>query len=352
MAALDFPASPANGQLFVAGNGVTYQYTAAKGLWLATTLSGVVATPTWDSRNDAVLGSTPIPQDDTIPQITEGNRLFQRTFTAVDPSHPIEVDADAEFGSGGAGVNCVLALFIDNGPDAVAVKINNLNVAQAMLGTRLRWRGVLSAGPHTFEVRWGHAGNIYLARTDGGRLYGGTLQATMSVSEIGVGPQGPQGPAGAPGVGAIYYGYAYKECTVRGVLASGVSTQSVAARTATQGAVLDSINFTPKRSDSILEIEADFKGTAAANDAYTLMIFNGSVFVDETQGYWTAGSIETNFHMKTLLPSPGTAPLTFNYRIGANSASGWAQGQTNTGSGWANNPNLRSWMSVKELLVG
>jgi hypothetical protein len=35
---LDFPASPTDGQVFSAANGVTYQYKATPGAWLATTV--------------------------------------------------------------------------------------------------------------------------------------------------------------------------------------------------------------------------------------------------------------------------------------------------------------------------
>ena len=207
MAALDFPAAPAANQLFAAPNGIIYQWTG--GLWTpygTTALPGMAAAPTYDMRNDAVLGSVTIPMDDTIPQISEGQRLFQRVYTANYASNPIDVDVDAQFGSGGAGVNCILALFIDNAPDAVAVKMNNLNVAQAFLSNRLRWRGVLAAGPHTFEVRYGNnAGGVYLSRNDSGRYLGGSLQATMTIAEIGQGAQGPvgnKGPDGNPGQGA------------------------------------------------------------------------------------------------------------------------------------------------------
>lgn len=207
MAALDFPNAPVADQLYAAPNGIIYQWNGV--LWQpygTTALPGVAAAPVYDTRNDAVLGSVVIPADDTIPQISEGQRLFQRTYTANFATNPIDVDVDVQMGSGGAGINCVLALFIDNGPDAVATKINNLNVAQAFMSNRLRWRGVLAAGPHTFEVRWANtAGGAYLSRNDSGRLFGGTLQATMTIAEIGQGAQGPvgnKGPDGNPGQGS------------------------------------------------------------------------------------------------------------------------------------------------------
>ena len=341
MAALDFPASPVNGQLFVAGNGVTYQYNSAKGLWLATTLSGVVATPTWDYRNDAVLGSVVIPQDDTIPQITEGQRLFSRSFTAVDPSHPIEVDADAQFGSGGAGVNCVLALFIDGAPDAVATKIVNLNVAQAFITNRLRWRGVLSAGAHTFEVRWGHAGNIYLARNDNGRLYGGTLQATMSVSEIGVGPQGPPGPQGAPGASTNFL---QRKVFQTGALVSGLIARIPLDNTipqSTEGTEVMNLAVTPMNPGSMLDVTALINGSGtvpgdtcigalfrdAATDA-----FAAASWVDGQAG--PTGGMPMQWMVKGRIPSGSTAPTTIRCRAGCSVAGGgnfWFNGDAQLG---------------------
>jgi len=205
MAALDFPNAPVADQVYAAPNGIIYQWNGV--LWqpyVTTALPGAAAAPTWDSRNDAVLGSVIIPADDTIPQITEGQRLFQRAYTANYASNPIEVDVDVQMGSGGAGINCVLALFVDNVPDAVATKVNNLNVAQTFMSVRLRWRGVLAAGPHTFEVRWGNTAGVPIsaATTTGDTS---AAQATTSIAEIGQGAQGPvgnKGPDGNPGQGA------------------------------------------------------------------------------------------------------------------------------------------------------
>jgi hypothetical protein len=197
MAAIDFPAAPADGQSFVAGNGIVYQWSAAKSLWLASPPSGGVTVPTYDSRNDATSDPTFVPFDDSIPQITEGSRLFQRVFTAVDPSHPIEVDADAVFAAGGVALNISMSLFVDGGPSAVMTKVVSCN-AQWFAPCRLRWIGTLPPGAHTFEVRWGAASASYINRNDSGRLYGGALTETMTIREIGIGPQGPQGPAGPP----------------------------------------------------------------------------------------------------------------------------------------------------------
>jgi hypothetical protein len=155
---------------------------------------GPVTGPTLDTANAAVANSGTIPIDDTIPQVTEGTLLFTRSFTAVDPSHPIDVDVDipAFGGTGSGGVNTTLALFIDGAANAVAVSGSVVNT-NWFSPQRLHWRGVLAAGAHTFMVRWSAP---YLNRNDTGRYFGGAMADQMVITEIGVGPVGPQGPPG------------------------------------------------------------------------------------------------------------------------------------------------------------
>lgn len=232
MAALDFPNAPTDGQLFSGANGVVYQWNAAKTLWLAYPGTPAVSAPTYDSRSDASVSLTgTIPMDDTIPQITEGNRLFQRSYTAVDPTRSIEVSVDANFGNGSAGLNYVLALFIDNAPDAITTRVCVNNVAQTLGFLTLRWRGVLSAGPHTFEIRCGSA---YLARNDTQRFFGGSIQSTMVIQEIGVGVQGPPGPLGSAATQPALQVFA---------AAGGIATSPTYTKVVMAGATVDVGNY-------------------------------------------------------------------------------------------------------------
>jgi hypothetical protein len=188
MAAINFPAAPADGQLFTAA-GVIYQWSAAKGLWLAPTtpVSGPVAASLYDKLTtwqSAQGGGYDIA---TVMQITQGAQVpwpggAIKSFTAVDPSRPIEVDCTLLHGAGGVALSISSGLFIDGGANAVQQSLFTAN-AQWMGPTRIHWRGALSAGAHTFQVRWGAQSGSYLMRNDG-TVLGSAHACTIAIREV------------------------------------------------------------------------------------------------------------------------------------------------------------------------
>jgi hypothetical protein len=159
---------------------------------------GGVATPTYDATSTLMSDAGGFSQPMLI---TQGVQVFSRSFTAVDASHPIEVDI-----SGGCGANVAnspaLALFIDGATTCVAMQTATINNGWYGPPTRVYWQGVLSAGPHTFSVRFAGTGagtTAYLNGTNTGQLGGGTSRTTMTIREIGIGAVGPQGPPGPSG---------------------------------------------------------------------------------------------------------------------------------------------------------
>jgi hypothetical protein len=152
----------------------------------------------------------------------------------------------------------------------------------------------------------------------------------------------------APAVSGMVLQHVEKECTVRAVVTGTYSSSVVTTPLATGGAALDNLTFTPKSAASTLVIDADFK-SAAGTDVFSIALFNGTTFLDQVQlqGVSVVGAV-ANAHLRAVMPSPGTAAITFNFRVGANSGNGWPQGMTNTGAGFSANPNLRSWMTVRE----
>jgi hypothetical protein len=204
MAAIDFPASPADGQVFSAPNGAVYRWNAAKTAWLMSVanLAGVNP-PIYDSNaslmTDAatlVGGGTDVPM-----QIAQGQVIFTRSFTALDPTHTIEVNAQAVIGNNGSVQSSwsKLALFIDGNAVSVAEATNYTYVESPY---QVFWQGVLPAGPHTFQIRFAGGTTTYLNGYGGTRQGGGSQRATLKISELGggvQGPPGPQGAAGAPG---------------------------------------------------------------------------------------------------------------------------------------------------------
>lgn len=202
MAAIDFPNAPAVNQVFSAPSGVTYQWdgTAWNVYGATPPAAGAVNPPTYDTWSTKQLCASQWTVGDNVMQITQGTEIFNRSFAALDPTHPIEVDVDVPFGAGGAAVWAVAGIFVDGAAPAVA---QNAMVCNTQWGNflRLRWQGVLAAGAHTFTVRAGGANGqgVYVLGVDAYRVGGGTERCVMTIREVGTGVQGPPGPGGPIG---------------------------------------------------------------------------------------------------------------------------------------------------------
>lgn len=209
MAAIDFPSGPADGQLFNAPNGTVYRWSALRTAWLASPINvAAVASPTYD--NNAAMLTDPATGPagtNAAMQITQGQAVFTRTFTALNPANAIEVDCRAMIGANSSAQGWVtLGLFIDGVAACVAQFENYTYVAE---DCPLYWQGVLSAGPHNFHVRFGGNTTVYLNGYNGTPIGAGTQRTTMVIRELGGGVQGPpgnQGAAGMPGGAACTSG--------------------------------------------------------------------------------------------------------------------------------------------------
>jgi len=315
---------------------------------------GPVTAPTYDTTNAKVSEPTFFPGagTDTTMQITNGSQVFSRSFTAVDATHPIEVDVTLYPGAGGANLWVNAGLFIDGVAGAVAQGITFVG-AQAVVPLRLYWQGVLPGGPHTFMVRWGAASGSYLIGNDTTRFGGGAIRNSMVIREIGTGPKGPTGDKGVPGDNNVMLALFYKEMTFRGSLAGTYSGSQPTLPTIAGGAALDSITFTPKSATSVLDIEVVSKGNASSTDDYVIAMFNGNVFVDQEIQYLIAGgNLAHTIRLQSMMPSPGVAPVTLNFRVGSNSGNAWRPGQVNNTSITQDNPYLHSWIKVRESTFG
>jgi hypothetical protein len=191
MAAINFPAAPADGQVFTAA-GITYVWNAAKGLWLVAMNAPVVtaAAPTYDSLGtmltDPNTGLAGLANTPAL--ITQGQQVFSRSFTAKNPANPIDVFIQGSWGNAGTASWGTLALFIDGATNAVAQEqiVSNANWNVPLI---VHWQGVLAAGAHTFQVRFGCSGATgYLNGTNNTPMGGGNQRTTMVIREQLVAP--------------------------------------------------------------------------------------------------------------------------------------------------------------------
>ena len=138
-----------------------------------------------NQTGETASGSTTIPGDDTIPQNTEGTQFMTQAITPRSAINLLAIEHNACYGSSTAA-HYVAALFQDSTANALAAittfipgaDFSNIHLVHQMVA------GTTSAT--TFKIRTGptSAATLYLNGYSGGRVYGGVVAATMSVSEI------------------------------------------------------------------------------------------------------------------------------------------------------------------------
>jgi hypothetical protein len=132
-------------------------------------------------------GTAPIPYDNTIPQISEGNQLFSQVYTTNNAAHRIRVHCSGAMATSGGADFIAAALFVDAGGDAV--RSTFLRDPDALPYTfQLVWEGVLAAGAHTFSVRVGanSGGGIYINGSSSTQYGNGTNGASLTIEELNV----------------------------------------------------------------------------------------------------------------------------------------------------------------------
>jgi hypothetical protein len=141
---------------------------------------------TFDSA--AATGTTTIPDDDTIPQITEGDQYLTRTITPTSTINQLIIEWGLSLANT-AGVRLTIALFQDTTAGALAAIKHYLpanNVADFRTGMWAMLAGTTSLT--TLRIRAGAsvAGTTTFNGASGARLLGGAMASYLTVTEIQV----------------------------------------------------------------------------------------------------------------------------------------------------------------------
>lgn len=131
--------------------------------------------------------STVIPEDDTIPQSTEGTEFITVTITPTNASNILIIRADAsDVRISGAVETIVAALFQDS--TAGALKTTSVANPDVSLVTLVHRMVAGTTSSTTFKLRIGPGATktIYINGDNATRLFGGTSSITMSVEEYKV----------------------------------------------------------------------------------------------------------------------------------------------------------------------
>ena len=182
--AINGTATNVSGTVAVAngGTGATTASGARTSLGLSGTILQIV-----NSQTGAVsTGTTVIPQDDTIPQITEGDQYMSLAITPTSATSKLKIDIVVN-GSINTANSFVVAMFQDSTVSALAAINNNVaanNLANNCSLSYYMVSGTTSAT--TFSVRCGSvtAATFTFNGQASGRLFGGAMASSITITEI------------------------------------------------------------------------------------------------------------------------------------------------------------------------
>ena len=158
----------------ITSNGLTYRGTGSV-LQVVNYQTGAVAT-----------GAGTIPQDNTIPQITEGTEYMTLAITPTSATSKLRIDVVVN-GAASASNSYLVALFQDSTVNALAA-INH-NVAANNVAVDAKFTHYMTSGTTnstTFRVRAGcaTAGTFTFNGQSAGQLMGGVMASSITITEI------------------------------------------------------------------------------------------------------------------------------------------------------------------------
>lgn len=131
-------------------------------------------------------GTTTMPNDDTIPQITEGNEYMTLAITPASASNILVIEVVAHFSSS-AAQNFNAALFQDSTANALAASEQFMGATGSLYNIKFTHRMVAgTTSPTTFKLRAGgnNGGTTTFNGVSGTRVLGGVMSSSITITEI------------------------------------------------------------------------------------------------------------------------------------------------------------------------
>ena len=188
--------SDAQGDILIRG-AANYQRLAAGTAGKVLVTGGAGANPAWGYGKVVQIvnvmvgstsrGTTPIPNDDSIPVNTEGDELMTLAITPLSATNKLKIEVVCCFDTGGI-VNGAVALFQDAISPALAVACQYSNSGVSLVTATFTYfmvAGTTSA--ITFKVRGGGSTGTFQfngSYDTSGRLYGGVAASSITITEI------------------------------------------------------------------------------------------------------------------------------------------------------------------------
>ena len=131
-------------------------------------------------------GATTIPNDDTIPQITEGNQYMSLAITPTSATNLLVIDVVVNASNSSAS-DVIVAVFRDATANAIAVGAAYNGAGTGRNNIKVRYQETAgSTSATTLYVRAGGTGTTTFNGSSGTRTFGGTYASSITIQEITV----------------------------------------------------------------------------------------------------------------------------------------------------------------------
>lgn len=155
---------------------------AAAGVYIAG--HGTIAQVVNDVEQLLVTSASNIPNDDTIPQNTEGVEVLSVAITPTNASSVLEIEVIVQLGAS-TTINATAALFVDSTANALAAAGTRLDASWQATVAFIHRVSAASTSSRTYKVRVGLAsGTVSLNGVAGVQRYGGVASSSITVREI------------------------------------------------------------------------------------------------------------------------------------------------------------------------
>lgn len=159
---------------------------AADSLTQAVNFPGEVVQVVNFQTGQVATGTNTIPFDDTIPQITEGNKYMSLSIIPKDPSNKLLVDVTWIGSSTQVNANFIVALFKRGQSDSLAATVQYLSRTSNIY--TIRFQHLLTANTASeinFQVKaGGQLGEVTFNGINGQRKLGGVSASSITITEI------------------------------------------------------------------------------------------------------------------------------------------------------------------------
>lgn len=132
-------------------------------------------------------GTTTIPEDNTIPQNTEGDQYMSQAITPASASNLLRIRVQGQFSNSASAYWLIMALFQDTTASALAAIMNLQTTATGGLVASLDWLMLAATtSSTTFKMRAGGAGagTTTFNGQSGSGMFNGTMNSWLEIEEL------------------------------------------------------------------------------------------------------------------------------------------------------------------------